>query len=66
MHITSLIESLGADGFYRKVCDLLNEKQLSVDDFSYYELADTCGVLPTLRRMHALAPAASVAHALAD
>lgn len=66
MYLASLIESLGADGFYRKVCDLLNEKQLSVDDFSYYELAEACGVLPTLRRMHALAPATSVGHALAE
>lgn len=44
-----LVESLGAEGFYHKVCTLLNEKQLSVDDFSYYELADACGVLPMLR-----------------
>lgn len=66
MHLTSLIESLGADGFYRKVCDLLNEKKLSVDDFSYYELAEACGVLPSLRRLNAVAPAASVGQALLE
>jgi hypothetical protein len=51
MHGTSLrelIESHGAAGFYRKVCELLNEKAIGVDDFSYYELADACGVLPRL------------------
>lgn len=66
MHITSLIESLGADGFYRKVCDLLNEKKLSVDDFSYYELAEACGVLPELRRVAALAPMSSAGALLAE
>lgn len=66
MHLTSLIESLGADGFHRKVCDLLNEKKLAVDDFSYYELAEACGVLPELRRLGSLAPTASIGHALAE
>ena len=66
MQLTSLIESLGADGFYRKVCDLLNEKKLAVDDFSYYELAEACGVLPELRRVGGLAPAAGVGAALAE
>lgn len=66
MHLTSLIESLSADGFYRKVCDLLNEKKLAVDDFSYYELAEACGVLPELRRVGSLAPLSSTGHALAE
>lgn len=66
MHLTSLIESLGADGFYRKVCDLLNEKKLCVDDFSYYELAEACGVLPELRRVAALAPMSSAGALLAE
>ena len=59
MHGTSLqtlVESHGPAGFYRKVCELLNEKQLSVDDFSYYELADACGVLPRLRSMRGFQP----------
>ncbi|HWL09477.1 MAG TPA: hypothetical protein VNQ76_13800 [Planctomicrobium sp.] len=49
--LKSLIESHGAAGFYHKVVDLLNEKALSPDDFSYYELADACGVLPRLRTL---------------
>jgi hypothetical protein len=47
--LRGLVESLGAEGFYHKVCQLLNEKQVTVDDFSYYELAEACGVLPSLR-----------------
>ena len=47
--LRGLVESLGAEGFYQKVCHLLNEKQVTVDDFSYYELAEACGVLPMLR-----------------
>lgn len=47
-----LVESLGAEGFYHKVCTLLNEKRIAVDDFSYRELAEACGVLPRLRSMH--------------
>ena len=47
--LRGLVESLGAEGFYQKVCQLLNEKQVAVDDFSYYELAEACGVLPSLR-----------------
>lgn len=54
--VHNLIESLGAEGFYNKICTLLNEKKLSVDDFSYYELAEACGVLPHLRRLPELAP----------
>ena len=49
--IKSLIESHGAAGFYHKVVELLNEKKLSPDDFSYQELADACGVLSTLRSL---------------
>lgn len=52
MHGTSLkrlIESHGPDGFYHKVVELLNEKKLAADDFSYHELAEACGVLPRLR-----------------
>ncbi|HEX6984539.1 MAG TPA: hypothetical protein VF170_04145, partial [Planctomycetaceae bacterium] len=66
MHLASLIESLGPQGFYRKVVDLLNEKTLAVEDFSYYELAEACGVLPGLRRLNELAPAAGVGQALAE
>lgn len=54
--LKSLVESLGAEGFYDKVCTLLNEKQLIVDDFSYYELAEACGVLPQLRRLREWSP----------
>jgi len=50
--IQSLIESHGPSGFYHKVVELLNEKQLSPDDFSYRELANACGVLSNLRAMH--------------
>jgi len=50
-NLSTLVESLGAEGFYHKICSLLNEKELSVDDFSYYELADACGVLPRLRSL---------------
>ncbi|SFJ68800.1 phage major capsid protein [Planctomicrobium piriforme] len=49
--IKSLIESHGAAGFYHKVVELLNEKKVSPDDISYYELADACGVLPRLRSL---------------
>lgn len=55
-NVKSLIESLGAEGFYHKLCTLLNEKQLSVDDFSYRELAEACDVLPQLRRMREWSP----------
>ena len=65
-HITSLIESLGANGFYHKVCELLDNQQLRVDDFSYYELAEACGVLPGLRALTAVAPAANLGDALAE
>lgn len=54
--LKGLVESLGAEGFYQKVCTLLNEKTLSVDDFSYYELAEACGVLPQLSRLRSWQP----------
>lgn len=50
--LASLVESLGPQGFYHRVCNLLNEGKLTSDDFSYYELADACGVLPRLRQMN--------------
>jgi hypothetical protein len=50
-NLSTLVESLGAEGFYHKICSLLNEQELTVDDFSYYELADACGVLPRLRSL---------------
>lgn len=50
--LSSLMESLGPEGFYHRVCTLLNEGKLTSDDFSYYELADACGVLPRLRSMN--------------
>ena len=49
-NLRDLIESLGPDKFYRKACDLLNEKKVTADDFSYYELAEACGVLSGLRQ----------------
>ena len=49
--LKTLIESHGPAGFYRKVCSLLNEGELSVADFSYRELAEACGVLPELGRL---------------
>ena len=49
--IQTLIESHGPAGFYHKVVDLLNERKLTPDDFSYRELADACGVLPKLRTL---------------
>ena len=52
--LASLMESLGPEGFYHRVCSLLNEGKLTSDDFSYYELADACGVLPRLRHMNEL------------
>ncbi len=56
-NLQNLVESLGPEGFYNKICTLLNEKKLSVDDFSYYELAEACGVLPQLNRVREMAPA---------
>ncbi len=54
--LAELVESLGAEGFYRKVCQLLNEQQVSVNDFSYYDLARACGVLPRLSRLQEAGP----------
>ncbi len=51
MNLRTLIESHGPQGFYHKVCDLLNDRQLTPDDFSYHELAEACGVLPRLRSL---------------
>ena len=66
-NVATLIESLGAEGFYHKICALLNEKQITVDDFSYYELAEACGVLPHLRQLKELGPpAGDVAGALRE
>ena len=62
--LKGLMESLGAEGFYHKLCSLLNEQQLSVDDFSYYELAEACGVLPQLRRLREWSPSATPVTAL--
>ena len=53
-NLRSLIESHGAEGFYHQVCKLLNEGELHVEDFSYHELADACGVLPELDRLAGL------------
>uniref|UniRef100_A0A7C4QR87 Phage major capsid protein n=1 Tax=Schlesneria paludicola TaxID=360056 RepID=A0A7C4QR87_9PLAN len=64
VNLRGLIESHGAEGFYHKVCDLLNDRQLSVDDFSYYELAEACGVLPQLRRLREWSPKAAPVAAL--
>jgi len=50
-NLKELVTSLGPEKFYQKACTLLNERQLSVDDFSYYELAEACGVLPRLRSL---------------
>lgn len=52
--LASLIESLGPEGFYHRICGLLNEEKLTSNDFSYYELAEACGVLPQLRQMNEL------------
>jgi hypothetical protein len=54
--LRTLIESQGAAGFYQKVCELLNEKQVTPDDFSYYELAEACGVLAHLRSLRERSP----------
>lgn len=50
-NLRELVESLGSEGFYHKVCQLLNEGQIEVDDISYHELAGACGVLPRLRSL---------------
>lgn len=50
-NVKELMESLGPLAFYQKICSLLNEQKLSPDDFSYYELAEACNVLPKLRSL---------------
>jgi len=50
-NMRDLVESLGSEGFYHKVCQLLNEGEIQVDDISYHELAGACGVLPRLRSL---------------
>ncbi len=50
--LSTLVESLGPEGFYHKVCELLNEGRVRVDDFSYHELARACGVVSNLRLLH--------------
>lgn len=59
--LRSLIESHGPAGFYHKVVELLNERQVTPDDFSYHELADACGVLPRLRSLPQAPPASVTA-----
>jgi hypothetical protein len=54
--LRTLIESHGPTGFYHKVVELLNDRQLTPDDFSYYELAEACGVLPNLRSLRSSRP----------
>jgi hypothetical protein len=54
--LRTLIESHGPAGFYHKVVELLNDRQLTPDDFSYYELAEACGVLPNLRSLRQSRP----------
>lgn len=67
-NLPDLIRSLGHRGFYHRICSLLNEGQLTVNDFSYYELADACGVLPSLRSLTAAAisPAADPSAQLSE
>lgn len=54
--LRTLIESHGPAGFYHKVVELLNTRQLSPDDFSYYELAEACGLLSNLRALRQSRP----------
>jgi hypothetical protein len=56
LSLRTLIESHGPAGFYHKVVELLNERQLTPDDFSYYQLAEACGVLPNLRSVRQSRP----------
>jgi len=49
--VRDLIESMGPEGFYQKLCTLLNERKLTVDQLSYRELAEACGVLGSLRSL---------------
>lgn len=49
--LRTLIDSHGPAGFYHKVVELLNDRELTPDDFSYRELAEACHVLPNLRSL---------------
>lgn len=72
--LRTLIESHGAPGFYHKVVQLINERTLTPDDFSYYELAEACGLLPRLRSLREsflpldgrLASAGAITHLLSE
>jgi hypothetical protein len=56
------------------VVQLLNERTLTPDDFSYYELAEACGILPRLRSLREsflpldgrLASAGAITHLLSE
>lgn len=66
-NVRELVESLGPQAFYQKVCSLLNEKKLSPDDFSYYQLAEAMDVLPRLRSLQqTMNPAGSVPQLLQE
>ena len=54
--LRTLIESHGPAGFYHKVVELLNDKQLAPDDFSYAELAEACGVLSNFNALRQTRP----------
>lgn len=47
--IARLVESHGPAGFYHKLFQLIDAKKLRVDDISYLELAEACGVRGQLR-----------------
>lgn len=63
-NLRDLVESLGSEGFYQKVCQLLNEGEIRVDDISYHDLAGACGVLPRLRSLQERGGASGTATAL--
>lgn len=63
-NLRDLVESLGSEGFYQKVCQLLNEGEIRVDDISYHDLAGACGVLPQLRSLQERGGASGTATAL--
>lgn len=50
-NLRDLITFHGPKAFYNKLCSLLNEQKVSANDISYYELAQACNVLPTLRSL---------------
>lgn len=47
--LREMITREGPAKFYRRLCGLLNEKKLTVEDVDYHELAEACGVLGHLR-----------------